>query len=102
MRNKGAFSWGPSALLLCLAVLAACASETQTDPLPAQTQPARLAVVAFPAAEVSLDGKLVGTTPVAGLEVTPGKHAVTLRRDGFEDLVLDVDLAEGEERRLDE
>lgn len=88
--------------MLCLAVLAACASETQTDPLPAQTQPARLAVVAFPAAEVSLDGKLVGTTPVAGLEVTPGKHAVTLRRDGFEDLVLDVDLAEGEERRLDE
>ncbi len=51
---------------------------------------------------MSLDGNLVGTTPVAGLEVTPGKHAVTLRRDGFEDRVVDVDLVAGEERRLDE
>ena len=51
-------------------------------------------------ANVFVDGKLVGTTPLLLDSVTPGEHAVRLELDGHRDWVASVNVVAGERRRV--
>jgi hypothetical protein len=56
----------------------------------------------LPGAEVWLDGKLVGRTPLSSaLSVTPGKHAVCLQRAGYQQVVREVEVTDGASQDLD-
>lgn len=46
---------------------------------PAATEPGSLQVVVLPWADVSVDGKAAGTTPLAPIQLAPGPHAIVLR-----------------------
>lgn len=64
-------------------------------------RPARLAVESTPpGAKVRLDGREVGTTPLSGLEVPPGSHALVLSLTPYQDDKVTVDLGVGESRTL--
>lgn len=84
------------------------APANQLAPEPAQTPavqaPAPVAVAArgtlgvdsMPAgARVTLDGRLVGITPIAHLDVEPGTHAVALELAGHEPALANVEVREG-------
>jgi hypothetical protein len=47
-------------------------------------------------AAVILNGDSVGTTPVAGLEVEPGRHALSIRKAGYVPLDTVVTVGEGQ------
>ena len=65
--------------------------------LPLQGALAHLMVRAtLPGADVLVDGKLVGHTPMpASLSLPPGRHEVTLRRPGYRATPVDITLADG-------
>lgn len=63
--------------------------------------PARIEVVSRPeGAEVSLDGKVVGTTPLQ-LPMTPGRHEIRIHRPGFVELSREVVAVRGVSERWD-
>ena len=47
-------------------------------------------------AQVFVDGKLAGVTPISGLKVTPGKHKVKWKWSDGREVTMSVDLADGE------
>ena len=53
-------------------------SRATLTKLPEQAEPAFLRINATPWADVYVDGKKVGQTPIGSLEVTPGTHTVKL------------------------
>ncbi|HVH05057.1 MAG TPA: hypothetical protein VNE71_03550, partial [Myxococcota bacterium] len=67
----------------------------------AAAEPARLDVNAIPWAEVRVDGRAVGETPIFELRLAPGPHVIDLRNSplGVERR-MSVDLAPGESRAL--
>ena len=52
-------------------------------------------------ATILVDGEEVGTSPAAPIEVTPGRHAVSVSRPGFEDGLRSIEVGRGEDARLD-
>jgi len=56
--------------------------------------PATLTISTFPVAEVILDNKSLGKTPIE-TSVRPGDYTLVLRSEGFEDYVSDVHLKPG-------
>jgi serine/threonine-protein kinase len=72
--------------------------STQSMPATARWQPAaegvgRLRINSRPWSRVFVDGRLVGNTPQAAIEVSPGRHQVELISEEFElrrTLVVDV------------
>lgn len=60
----------------------------------------RLVVSASPWAELYVDGRLVGNTPVIDLPVTAGKHTLRLVRQGFVPDERVVTVTEGETLRV--
>lgn len=62
--------------------------------------PGRLVVSSMPWAELSVDGRPVGNTPVVDLPVPAGEHRLRLTRDGFEPHEQVVVVATGETLRL--
>jgi protein kinase-like protein/PEGA domain-containing protein len=62
--------------------------------------PGRLSVNATPWGVVSVDGRVVGNTPVMGLSLTPGRHQVRVEREGFEPAERLVRLDSGEDVRI--
>jgi len=65
-------------------------------------KPGLLTIVARDGADVSIDGRLVATTPLARpLEVAPGRRYVVVQKRGHRPVAEDVDLARGEAKRLD-
>jgi hypothetical protein len=65
--------------------------------LPLQGALAHLMVRAtLPGADVLVDGKLVGRTPMpTSLSLPPGRHEVNLRRPGYRATPVDITLADG-------
>ncbi len=64
--------------------------------------PARLAVATRPAgAEVMLDGRRIGRTPLAPVPVTPGRHRLRLTAEGYAAWEQTVETPAGETLRLD-
>lgn len=72
-------------------------ASVSLDLMPAQGSLANLMVrSALPGADVMVDGKLVGRTPLpASITLAPGNHDVTLRRAGYRSTAQTISLAEG-------
>jgi len=62
--------------------------------------PARVVVSSVPWAELYVDGRLVGNTPVADLRLQAGRHRLRLQRAGFRPYEEVVNLAPGQSLRL--
>ncbi len=60
-----------------------------------------LKVESSPDAEVEIDGRPVGATPLPGQQVLVGLHRVVVRRAGFRPWIQTVDVRPGESIRLD-
>ena len=54
-----------------------------------------------PWANVTVDGRAVGTTPMRPLTLAPGAHVVVLTHSDFEPLTQKLVIAPGEARRLE-
>lgn len=70
--------------------------------VPLKERLARITLDAPPGAAVAVDGRPVGDTPLrTPLELPSGTHLVSVAKNGHEAFVRDVELARGDERRLD-
>jgi serine/threonine-protein kinase len=67
-------------------------------PLPAATPPApgTLRLIVLPWAEVTVEGRNIGTTPVAPLPLSPGWHTVLLTNPSFSPITRRVEIRAGE------
>jgi len=80
--------------------------RTGTDPIappvrPDPSEPATLQVDSRPrGAQVFVDGRLVGITPLMLSDVRPGTHAVRIDLRGYRRWVASVDVAPGERQRV--
>lgn len=83
-------------------LLTACGQEKPASPEGAQSPPAqaKLQLAARPAAEVQLNGKVVGKTPLT-LDCEPGKHEVVLKAEGFLDYRAELEVASGATAQID-
>ena len=59
-----------------------------------------LQIVVRPWAEVSVDGRLVGTTPMDRVPLQAGSHTLSLRHPAYEALVRSVTIKPGETTKL--
>lgn len=66
-------------------------------PQPRTTEHAVLDIGSSPSfAYVSVDGRKVGATPLFGLRLPPGRHTVTVEREGLGSRSITIDLQPGE------
>jgi hypothetical protein len=63
-------------------------------------EPGHLYVSSRPWGEVRVDGQPVGNTPLLDLPLPPGRHVVTVLRDGFLPLERVIVVEPGTEIRL--
>lgn len=63
-------------------------------------RPAELTIVAPAGAQVTIDGRPQGTTPLSPVELTPGVHTVTLTMNGHHAHTEELDVSRGEARQL--
>ncbi|HWB78329.1 MAG TPA: protein kinase [Nannocystaceae bacterium] len=74
---------------------------TPPKPTAAKTSTLRIGTNAGVApAQVFVDGKLVGTTPIGGLKVSPGKHKVKWKWPDGREVTTSVDVADGEMKTI--
>lgn len=75
-----------------------------TAPLPAATlpppAPGSLYLNATPWGEYSIDGKVMGNTPAIGVPISPGRHLIEVRRDGYVPIQVWVDVTPGAKVQL--
>jgi hypothetical protein len=64
-------------------------------------QPARVTIHTSNGAQVAIDGRPVGDTPLPPQELPAGKHVVTITARGREPLVRELEVARGDTRTLD-
>ncbi len=74
-------------------------AQPEARPAPAPP-PGNLVVNAMPWAELWVDGRSVGNTPIVSLRVSAGEHRLRLVRDGFEPYEQVVSVAPGETLRV--
>jgi len=83
---------------IALALTAVLVGCQQTETQEKQAEPAaaagKIRLAALPNAEVSIDGKVVGETPMA-VDAAAGDHEILLRSEGFEDLRRTVAVESG-------
>ena len=66
-----------------------------------EVEPARLSINAMPWAEVRVDGRLVGNTPLRRVEVEPGAHRLTLHCPPLgRSETLEIELRAGQRARV--
>lgn len=82
-------------VLALSAVLVGCRKEEA----PADAR-GRIELASLPKAEVSMDGKVVGETPLT-LDASAGDHEVVLRTGGFDDFRQQVAVTSGETAAVD-
>jgi serine/threonine-protein kinase len=78
------------------------ANASAAGPTPVATAPAptRLAVTCAPACDaVSLEGRKLGASPIAPVEVSPGRHVLSVRRGGRVH-ALEIDVARGADTKV--
>lgn len=69
---------------------------------PAGPQVGWLTIASTPSgASVTLDGKSMGVTPIAGTEVGAGSHSVRISMGGYEPFVTSVSVSAGEQAAVD-
>jgi hypothetical protein len=64
-------------------------------------QPAHVSVQTDAGAQLAIDGRPVGTAPLAAAQLVAGKHLFEIVARGREPVVRELDLARGETRTLD-
>jgi serine/threonine-protein kinase len=64
------------------------------------SSPGFLRVAVVPWAEVTVDGRVVGTTPIDAFSLTPGRHRLRLRHPSYEVLEREVVVRPGETTRV--
>jgi hypothetical protein len=70
--------------------------------IPLREKPAHLAIACEGSADVVVDGRLLGTTPLAApLDVPAGAHYVSITRNGYMGVARDVTLERDKTTRLD-
>jgi hypothetical protein len=63
--------------------------------------PARLSITTESGAQVSIDGRIAGNTPLLRpLDVEPGNHLVTVAKNGFKPYSEEIEFHHGESRTL--
>lgn len=67
---------------------------------PVAMAPGYLSINSKPWAEVSVDGRVLGNTPLLRIRVTPGRHKLDFRRDGFAPQSNWVTVAPGDTVRI--
>jgi serine/threonine-protein kinase len=97
----------PAAVLKATPLVVATAAPTPVPatpapPVPATTTPAagQLQIAVRPWAEVFLDGRLLGTTPLDRIQLAAGQHVLKLRHPAFESLERTVSVKSGETTKL--
>jgi hypothetical protein len=69
--------------------------------IPLRERPGQLSIVTAGGAQVSIDGRLAATTPLANpLEVDPGRHLVTVTRNGYRPFSQEMDVGRGEAKTV--
>lgn len=68
---------------------------------PLKEKPALLAIKAAPGARVDVDGRPMGTTPVAPISLPAGTHLVAIAKNGHDAVLREVDVSRGESRTVD-
>lgn len=98
-RRAGSHSTEPGTAAVTPSVAGAAAVPVAAkNEIPA---PATVELAVAPWGEVHVDGELKGIAPpLAELTLTSGHHEVEIRNAGFPSLVLNLDLAPGESRKL--
>jgi serine/threonine-protein kinase len=86
--------------LMAAAVTAPATTAPPTTLPAAAAEPGLLQLAVRPWAEVRIDGKLVGTTPLDRISLPPGEHVVALRHPAFEPLTRTVGIQSGEVAKL--
>ena len=70
--------------------------------VPLREKPAHVVLTGTSGAHVDLDGRPMGETPLAApIETTPGAHVLAVTKNGHDAFLRELDLAHGEERRVD-
>lgn len=70
--------------------------------VPLREKPARVAITARDGAQVTVDGRPMGTLPLpAGLELTPGTHLLAITKSGYQPYSREIEVERGEERAVD-
>ncbi|HJX64210.1 MAG TPA: PEGA domain-containing protein [Polyangia bacterium] len=97
LRLLGVVAPGHVPIRLEVSVTGGQQTDTTVELLPLQGALANLIVrCVLPGADVLVDGKLVGRTPLpASVPLPPGSHEVTLRRPGYRALAQNITLADG-------
>ena len=73
---------------------------TKNSALTTSAAPGWLVVSSKPWGNVFVDGRAVGTTPLASVWLAPGAHRIEIRRDGFKPFLASVTIDSNREFRL--
>jgi PEGA domain len=68
---------------------------------PPPPPPELLVTVNVDGATVRIDDEVIGTTPVAAVRLTPGRHVIMVTADGYSGTRRELELDPGERERLD-
>jgi hypothetical protein len=69
--------------------------------VPLREKPAKLMIAGSTGAQISIDGRLTGTTPLAApLEVPSGHHLVTVTRSGYKAFSEEIVVHRGEAKKV--
>ena len=63
-------------------------------------KPARLTLDGMLNADVTIDSRLVGTTPLAPLDLSSGKHLVVITKNGYAPFAQEIDLTRDQKKTL--
>jgi serine/threonine-protein kinase len=69
-------------------------------PAPVEPTPGRLQIVVRPWADVTVDGRAVGTTPFQPLELAGGEHMVAFSHPDYKRFQRKVTITPGQTTRL--
>jgi hypothetical protein len=64
-------------------------------------KPARIEIKAPPGAQVSVDGRFVGTMPLPPMDIAAGKRFIAITHNGYKPFGRELDLARGKSQRVD-
>ena len=53
-----------------------------------------------PGAEITLNGELIGQTPLRDYRLTPGQYQILLRRDGYQDYLSQLRMRSGDQNTI--
>jgi hypothetical protein len=77
-------------------------NESLMKEITLKPRPAQVTIATERGARIRVDGRPIGTTPLAALELTAGRHVIAVSRDGREPIAREVVVTRGQELTLRE